>query len=132
MKSIRTGIVFAASIMAAALAARLAHALGAVDDIDLSRRLPMVIIGAYFVFVGNALPKTLTPLSALRCDPTTAQSVQRLAGWTWVLSGLVVAGVWLTLPVNLAQLLSMVAIVGSVLVVLAKIISVRWIRTAGA
>ncbi len=131
MKSIRTGIVFAASILAAALAARLAHAIGAVDN-DLSRRLPMVIIGAYFVLVGNAMPKTLRPLSALRCDPTTAQSVQRLAGWTWVLSGLVVAGVWLTLPVDLAEAVSMAAIVGSVLVVVAKIISVRWIRTAGA
>jgi hypothetical protein len=130
--AIRTGLVFAASIMAATLAATLAHALGATADPTLSRRMPMVVIGAYFVFAGNAMPKRLTPLAALRCDPATAQAVQRLTGWTWVLSGLAVAGAWLALPPDLAEPISVAAILGGALVVLAKIASVRWLRPAGA
>ena len=129
---IRTGLVFAASIMAAALAATLAHALGAVGDPMLARRMPMVVGGAYLVVAGNAIPKRLTPLSSLRCDPATAQAVQRVAGWTWVLSGLTVAGVWLTAPPPVAQPMSVAAILGGVLVVVAKIVSVRWLRATGA
>ena len=130
--AVRRGILFAALIVATALGARLAYALGAIADADVSRRLPMVLIGIYFVFTGNALPKTLTPLSALRCDPARVQTVQRRAGWTWVLSGLTVAGVWLTLPLDPAKALSMAAIGAGVLVVLATIVSVRWTRAAGA
>jgi hypothetical protein len=130
--AVRRGIVFAALIMATALGARLAYALGAIADADLSRRWPMVLIGVYFVFTGNALPKTLTPLTALRCDPARVQTVQRWAGWTWVLSGLTVAGAWLTLPLDLANALSVAAIGGGVLVVLATIVSVRWTRAARA
>jgi hypothetical protein len=129
---IRTGILFAASIMAVTLAATLAYALGAIADPTLSQRIPMVVIGAYFVFAGNAMPKRLTPLAALRCDPATAQAVQRLAGWAWVLSGLAVAGAWLALPPDLAEPISVAAILGGGFVVLAKIASVRWLRPAGA
>lgn len=100
-------IVFASLIVAFSLGAALAGTLGAVEDPDLGRRATMAILGAVLVFTGNAMPKTLTPLSALQCEAEKVQTFQRLAGWTWVLSGLGFAIAWLTLPIHLAAPVSL-------------------------
>ena len=62
----------------------------------------MVILGAFIVATGNALPKTLTPLSVLRCDPAPAraQALHRFAGWAWVLTSPALSVAWLALPVG--------------------------------
>ena len=33
------------------------------------------------MFTGNAIPKTLTPLAALRCDPARVQAFNRFGDW---------------------------------------------------
>jgi hypothetical protein len=126
--SIRSGVVFAGLIMVFSLAVKLATTLGAFDDVDLARRATMAIIGALFVFTGNAMPKTLTPLSALQCDPAKVQAFQRFAGWTWVLTGLAFAIVWIVLPVGLAKPVSLLLLMGGMLIVASQIIRLRWKR----
>lgn len=130
--AIRHGIVFAGLMMAIPLSLKLATTLGAIDDADLSRRMTMVMMGAFVAFTGNALPKTLTPLSALQCDPARVQAFQRLAGWTWVLSGLAFAIVWLVLPLDLAHPVSVVLLMSGMLVVVTQLIRLRWTRQRGA
>lgn len=116
--SIRSGIVFAGLMIVCSLGAKLAAALGAVGDSgDLSRRATMAILGAFLVFTGNAIPKTLTPLAALQCDAARVQAFQRMAGWTWVLAGLALAVAWLALPLRLAETTSLVLLPGAMLII---------------
>jgi hypothetical protein len=121
------GIVFAGLMLASSLALKLATALGTTDHSDLAQRMLMVILGAFFTVTGNALPKTLTPLAA-KCDGARVQAFQRLAGWTWVLTGLTFATAWLVLPVHLAQPLSLVALLGGMLIIGTQIVRLRRTR----
>lgn len=120
--SIRSGIAFGALILVCSLAVKLGAALGAIDDPDLSRRMANVIAGAVLVFVGNGLPKMLTPLSVLQCDGARAQAFQRFAGWTWVLTGLAFAAAWLVLPIGLAKPVSLVVLVSGMVIVVAEVV----------
>lgn len=123
--AIRSAIVLAGLMMAFSLAAKLATTLGAFDGPDFSRRATMVILAAFFVFTGNALPKTLTPLSALQCSGAKTQAFQRFAGRTWVLTGLAFAIAWLVLPLDLAKPVSIVLLMGGMLVVMAQVLRLR-------
>jgi drug/metabolite transporter superfamily protein YnfA len=116
------GIVFAALILAVSLSLRLAAALGASDDRELRQRLTMVILGAFFVFIGNAMPKMLTPLSALGCDGARTSALQRLMGWTWVLTGLGFIVPWLVLPADIAQPVSVAILLGGGLTIMTRVV----------
>jgi hypothetical protein len=123
--AIRSALMFAGLILTIALGARLATRFGMLDDADFSRRTTMVILGAYLMFIGNAMPKTLTPLSALRCDASQVQAFQRFAGWTWTLTGLALAIIWLALPVALARTVSVVLILAGILTIVRRILRLR-------
>jgi uncharacterized membrane protein len=123
--SIRSGIVWATLIIAVSLSVKLVQALGAIDDPDASKRLTMVMLGAFFVFTGNAMPKMLTPLSVLRCDGAKTQAVQRFAGWTFVLTGLAFAAAWLVLPPDVAEPVSVAFIFCAGLAVMVQAIRQR-------
>jgi hypothetical protein len=126
-QSVAQAIVFAGLIACVTLSARLALTLGLVDDVDRSRRATMAIVGAFFIFLGNAMPKTLTPLSALRCDPAQAQAFQRFAGWLWVLTGVAFAAVWLAAPIAVARPLSLLVLAAAMLALLTRILRLfRW------
>jgi hypothetical protein len=129
---IQSGIAFAALIMAVSLSVKLASALGAIDDADLPQRLTMVILGVFFVFTGNAMPKMLTPLSELQCDGARVQAVQRFTGWTWVLTGLAFAVSWLVWPPAIAQPVSLAVLTGGALAVMARAIRLRRVRHTAA
>jgi hypothetical protein len=124
---IRSGIVTAGLILVISLGAKLAVALGAVHYGDIALRATMAIAGAFLAVTGNAIPKTLTPLAALHCDPAKVQAVQRLAGWTWALAGLAVAIAWLTLPINLAEAMSFLFLPSAILVTVGQAV---WLRRA--
>lgn len=126
--SIRSGLAFTGLILVIVLSMKLVTAMGVIEDADLSRRATMAILGAFFVVTGNAMPKTLTPLSALQCDPARVQAFQRFAGWTWVLTGLAFAIVWLVLPLELAKPVSLVLLVSAMLAVLGQIVRLRGTR----
>ena len=125
---IRNAIVFAGLILIISMSAKLAAALGFISNIELSRRVTMAILGAFFIFVGNAFPKTLTPLSALQCDAGKVQAFQRFTGWTWVLTGLAFALVWLALPLTLAKPVSVAVMMTAMLVVVTRIVRLRRTR----
>ena len=55
-----------------------------------------------FVLTGNAVPKVLTPLAAMKRDPARVQAFRRFAGWAWVLTGIAYSLAWLALPTRLA------------------------------
>lgn len=120
--SLRSAIAFAALIVAFSLGATLAGALGAIHASDLGRRTTMAILGAVLMFTGNAMPKTLTPLSALKCDVAKVQTFQRFAGWTWVLTGLGFAIAWLALPVRAATPVSLALVAGGLFAMLAQVV----------
>ena len=125
--SVRSGIVTAGLILVISLGAKLAVALGAVHYGDNALRATMAIGGVFLAVTGNAIPKTLTPLAALHCDPAKVQAVQRLAGWTWALAGLAVAIAWLTLPINLAEAMSFLLLPSAILVTVGRAV---WLRRA--
>jgi hypothetical protein len=126
--SIRQAIVFAGLMLAIPLSATLAVRLGVIHDTDLSKRMVMILVGAFFAFTGNAMPKTLTPLSSLQCDAARLQAFQRFAGWTWVLIGLGFAIAYLVLPLHLAKPVSMVLLMTGMLLVVVQLLRLRRTR----
>lgn len=125
--SVRRGVVTASLILVISLGAKLAVALGTVHYDDITLRATMAIGGAFLAFTGNAIPKTLTPLAALHCDPAKVQAVRRLAGWIWALAGLAVAIAWLTLPINLAEAMLFLLLPSAILVTVGQAV---WLRRA--
>lgn len=123
--SIKQGLVFAGLMLACTLLPKFATALGAIADADVSRRVTMAILGIFFVFMGNAFPKMLTPLSQLTCDPAKVQAFQRFTGWTWVLTGFPFAFVWLVLPLDVAKPLSMLILFSGMLLVALRVVQLR-------
>jgi hypothetical protein len=126
--SIRSAVVFAGLILAITLGVKLAGAMGAIENADFSRRATMVIMGAFFMFTGNAIPKTLTPLSALQCNAARVQAFQRFAGWMWVLTGLAFALVWVLLPLDLAKPVSTILLVTGILTIVSQMVRLRRTR----
>lgn len=125
--TVRSGIATAGVILAISLGAKLAGALGAAQYGDMALRATMAIVGAFLAVTGNAIPKTLTPLATLHCDPAKVQAVQRRAGWIWTLAGLAVAMVWLTLPVNQALAMTFLFLPSAIVVTVGQ---AAWLRRA--
>jgi hypothetical protein len=117
-----SAVVLGALLLVMPLSVTLLSALGAFVSDEWSRRATMAVVGAFFVVTGNAMPKMLKPLSAMRCDPARVQAFQRLAGWTWVLTGLGFAVVWLVLPVGLAEPVSLALLFAGILTVATQLV----------
>ncbi len=83
----------------------------------LARRLLGALLGAVVVSYANAVPKMLTPLARLRCDPSTEQAVRRFTGWTLVLGGLGYVAAWLFAPLDHASTIAIAALGSAVLLV---------------
>ena len=122
---IALGVAAAALMILLALAASLAAKAGLLVDTEWARRSTMIVLGAYLALTGNALPKRLTPLATSTCDPVRAQAIQRVAGWTQVLTGLIVAAAWIVAPTDVAEFVTVVAVLTGVLVVSARIVTMR-------
>ena len=103
---IRRGLFYAGLIIVVAVGARVAAAHGLVEG-DWPLRATMAVMGAFLMVTGNAIPKTLIPLSASSCDPAVLQRLQRQAGWMFALAGAGVTIGWLALPMPLANLLTL-------------------------
>lgn len=129
---LRNGIFFAGLILVIPLGLKLAAALGTIGHSGISKRAMMVIIGAFLMSTGNALPKTLTPLSALRCDAAKAQAFQRFAGWTWVLTGLALAVAWVVLPIHVADAATFVVLPAGIFIIAMRVARLRWSRPSAA
>ena len=89
---------------------------------DLARRLIQIVMGLFVVATANALPKTLTPLMQLRCDPAAEQAMRRFAGWTLTLGGVGYALTWMIAPIAIAPVLAKSLLGGAVLLVVARLV----------
>jgi len=125
---IRNAVVFAGMMLAVALGAKLVTPLGGPETAEISRRTTMILLGFCMAMSGNMMPKTLTPLSALQCDPARIQAFQRFAGWTWVLSGLSFSLAWLVLPLALARPVSMVLLICGMVLIASQMVRLRFMR----
>jgi hypothetical protein len=130
---IRRGIVFAGLILAISLGVKIAATLGAINHDDFSKRAVMAIMGVFLMSIGNAMPKTLVPLSAaLRCDTARTQAFRRFAGWTWVLTGLVFTTAWLVLPLRWAGLMTFIVLPSGILIIAAQLVRLARSHDSGA
>jgi hypothetical protein len=123
--SVDGAVTFAGLIMIIPLAVTLAHTYGLVDDPDSGQRMTMIILGAYLVVTGNALPKTFATASPMPCDRARVQAFQRFAGWTWVLCGLGFATAWLALPIGAAPLVSTGLVATAMIVTIVRLVRLR-------
>jgi hypothetical protein len=118
----KRALVFLTTIFACMVLARLAIRWSVFGDVDTSRRTSMALIGVLFVFFGNAMPKQLTPLSQLSCSGARIQAFQRFSGWTWVLTGLTYAAIWLLAPMTMAKPLSMLVMACGMTAIVVKLV----------
>lgn len=98
--AVTRGLIVAGLILAAAAALRLLSP--EYVNPDLARRLLGVLLGAVVLMYANAVPKELTPLMQLRCNPAAEQRLRRFTGWTLALGGLGYAVAWSVLPLAYA------------------------------
>lgn len=90
-------VTTAAIVITLALMLKLVETLG-VQNIAMMERIFGVGMGGVLIVVGNAMPKILAPLTAKRCSPVQAQTLQRFAGWVFVVAGIAYAASWAFLP----------------------------------
>lgn len=92
-------VVAAGVILSAALLRHMLTNAGFVYGEPLDRAIG-VGIGVTLLLIGNTTPKILAPLTAKRCAPALVQSVQRFAGWIFVIDGLICIAASLFMPVD--------------------------------
>ncbi|MEN1727028.1 MAG: hypothetical protein AAGJ52_01185 [Pseudomonadota bacterium] len=93
-RTILNSLVGAALLIAGALAASALGSMGVMDESWIVR-YAMISNALVLVIIGNALPKKIET----GCAKTRAVQMQRLLGWTFVLSGFALVGIWL-LPIS--------------------------------
>jgi hypothetical protein len=99
-------VMAAGLILAGSQSIKLFEILGD-HDIAVLDRIWGVTLGIILIVIGNRVPKILSPLTAKRCGPSTATSVQRFAGWALVLAGAGWTIAWIALPIGLADRVAM-------------------------
>jgi len=115
-RHIYNSLVGAGVLVTGALGVVAAVALEAVPE-GWSTRFGMLSSALVLIVIGNGLPKKIEP----GCSRTRGLKIQRLLGWTFVITGLIGAAIWLTVPMALARPVGMtvygVAVLFSVLAV---------------
>lgn len=93
-KEVVSSLAWGIGIVVLALVASLARKLGYVDS-DTVTRLVIAATGLMIAAFGNRMPKAFVPSQR-------ARQVQRVGGWSLVLSGIVYAGLWAFAPMQVA------------------------------
>lgn len=120
-------LIGAALILAASAALNLASP----DHIspELAQRLLGALLGMVVAVYANAVPKALTPLARLKCEPAAEQALRRFTGLALVLGGIGYAAAWLLAPIGSARPLAMVLLAGALSIVVARY---SWMVYAGS
>ena len=126
------GLVFAGLMVAAAAGSQLLSSMGVLTDSTWPKRLTMALLGVMVMRIGNDLPKSMWRLATLTCDPARLQRFQRLAGWTWVMTGGMWAVAWLALPVSIAQTITLAVVATAAAVIGVSLLALRRDRRARA
>ena len=90
---------------------------------EAATRIPGALTGMLVVLYANALPKTLSPLSRMRCDPGAEQALRRLVGWSLTVGGLGYTAAWIAAPIDSALALSTSMLGASVVLVILRVAS---------
>ena len=93
-KEITGSLIWAGGVIALALGATVARQQGLIDA-DMVNRIVMGAIGLMVAWWGNQAPKRFAP-------GARAQQVNRVAGWSLAVSGLVYGGLWAFAPMEAA------------------------------
>jgi hypothetical protein len=119
-RSIKGSLVLAAGLILAALALAYASGQGWIGA-DMDKRLVQALIGAILVLFGNAVGKRL-PDEAAKPEPRPSMgAARRFFGLALVVGGLVHALSWLFAPLDVANWLSMAAVVLAMLAGLTRV-----------
>ena len=116
-KPLTQGVVLGALMLLAAAGFKYAEGLQLVGP-DVGARGTQVVIGAALAFYANFMPKSLASPKSSPQSVGRMQSVLRLGGWVFALSGLVYAAFWAFAPWPVAQVGSLIAVAGAVVVTL--------------
>ena len=119
---IRIALMWAASMLVLALGAKFAHDLGYIGQETVQRVVAMN--GLWMVYYGNRIPKKVTSNACIK-------KLQRISGWSSVLSGFVYAGVWIFAPIPVAVTVGTAAVAAGVIVTLGYAFRYRRERTSG-
>ena len=87
---------------------------------DLARRMMGVLMGMVVLIYANAVPKALSPLIQIRCDPIEEQAIRRFTGWTLVLGGAGYAAAWVIAPMQYAKTVAAILLGAALLQVIAR------------
>lgn len=116
-KDVIPSLIVAGGMIGIALAATVARQQGWLDS-EAVNRIVMGTIGLMLVWVGNRMPKTFAPAAA-------ARQVNRVGGWSMVLSGLVYAGFWAFAPTDVAVIGGCAAVIVGIAVTVGTCLSLR-------
>ena len=97
-RHVYNSLVGAGLLVTGALAVTAAATLETIPE-DWSTRFGMIASALVLIVIGNGLPKKIEP----GCSRTRGLAIQRLLGWTFVVTGLVAVVVWLTVPMAYAK-----------------------------
>jgi hypothetical protein len=121
-KDLKPSLAWAGGLIGLALAATAARRLGYIDA-DAVTRIVMAAIGLMVAWLGNRAPKTFVASAH-------ARQVNRVAGWSMALSGLVNAAFWAFGSMEQAMTLGTAAIVAGLAVTLIYCLRLRGQRAA--
>lgn len=124
-----TGIAMGAFLMTLMMGKNIAEEF-ALLDIAIAERIVGVTIGVFLMFMGNSIPKVLTPISKMRCDPARAQAVQRYAGRVFMLAGLAITIAWIATPIDFASIVMLAAGGASLILVIPRKIQMYFTRNS--
>lgn len=96
-RAIYNSLVGAGLLLTGALMVTAAAALETIPE-DWSTRFGMIASALVLIVIGNGLPKKIEP----GCSRTKGLAIQRLLGWTFVVTGLMGLVVWLAVPMAYA------------------------------
>ena len=89
---------------------------------ELARRLLGALLGLVVIVYANAVPKALSPLIRMRCDPAAEQAIRRFTGWTLALGGVAYAVAWMIAPLQYANALAGGLLAFAVMVVITRLV----------
>ena len=124
MKDIKIGLAWAGGIILLALAATHARGQGWIDQ-ETVLRVVIGMNGLMVAFYGNRAPKAVAP-------SVHAAKIARVAGWSFVISGLVYAGLWAFAPVPVAIVAGSAAVAAGMIVTIGFCFRLRRRTRAGA
>ncbi len=112
-------VLIACLMIVGSLTMRLLNVLE-ILEITMIERITGLALGALLIFMGNLTPKLLGPISEMKCDAETTQSLKRFTGISFVTAGIGYMLAWIALPVERANSVAMTICLAAVILVVAR------------